>query len=281
MALKTNLLWIYEGEVPFDGAGGAFYPWYFSAWLVIQGRAVVSREGSTVTAEVGDWLIPWPGERDQVFDPGTRILSVRFQAHWPDGRSLFEQGLSITMPKQRFPEMESTARDLLSVVRPYIPEKDPTLLLRLPFSLDTFIDFKIALLRFVRSFASSLIASGLKPTRLGTHDERILAALQQLDFLPLNNKFRESDLARKIGLGCSQFVRLFRAEMGTTPKKYLEARKCEICRQMLSTSTVPLKEIALELGFAHSSDFSTWFKKNFHMAPASWRKLTSRKPASI
>lgn len=270
MSLKSNLLWIYEGRVP-DGKGGTIFPEYFSAFLILKGRAVISHEGASQEAAAGDWIIPWPGFRQQFFSPDAEILSIRFQAHWPDGRPLFEQGLSVTFPAEQFPELEIVGRELLAVAKPSTPE-DPTLLATHDLSLEAFLELKISLLKFIRQFVATLRELGLKPTRLGTHDERILNALFRLDLLPLTEKLREHELAKEVGLGLSQFVRLFRSETGVTPKKYLELRKRDTCKRMLLNSAVPLKQIAIELGFTHPSDFSYWFKRNYTMSPKAFRQ---------
>ena len=122
-----------------------------------------------------------------------------------------------------------------------------------------------------------MCALGLQPSRLGIRDERILAALQRLDGLPYAEKLVESRLAGEFGLGVSQFVRLFRQELGETPKQYFGQRRRDYARQMLGGSAVPIKEVALNLGFGRLSDFSAWFKKYFEMAPREFRRQVARR----
>ncbi|XHR30990.1 MAG: helix-turn-helix transcriptional regulator [Chthoniobacteraceae bacterium] len=289
MSLKTNLVWIYEGAIPANvaepynpksrsrelpyilGGGGFLFPEYCVAWLLLKGSVTVSYEGQILKATAGSWVIPRPGIRQQAFSADAEILSLRFQAQWPDGRALFEEGLSIAFPKARFPRLEENARELLAIAKPYLPSPDATLLATMELPVDVFYEIKIGMLRFVQSFTETLMECGLKPTRLGSHDERVLLALQRLDFLPLSHKLRESDLANAVGLGISQFARLFQAEIGMSPKKYIETRRREVCKRMLINSAVPLKQIAMELGFAHPSDFSYWFRKNYKMSPKAFR----------
>ncbi|AHF93407.1 AraC family transcriptional regulator [Opitutaceae bacterium TAV5] len=271
MALKTNLLWIYEGDIPLDGGGGSLFPESSVAWLVLSGALTVSYAGQTIRAGADEWVIPRPGIRRQDFAPGTHLLSIRFQAQWPDGRPLFDEGLGVSFPRHRFPDLEVRARALLGAARDHTPADDPTLLGIRHFSMGAFIGIKTRLLEFIGAFSGALIACGLKPTRLGTRDERVLHALSRLDNQPLSHKFRERDLAVEVGLGLSQFVRLFSAEMSLTPKKYLDLRRRETCKRMLINSPIPLKQIAHDLGFAHASDFSAWFKKNHGIAPKEFR----------
>lgn len=286
LALRTNLLWIYEGLVPDAGRGGkasvvtkglqatstVMALDYTAVWLILRGEAEVSCAGRTIKARAGQWILPWPGIREQRFSPDAELLSVRFQAHWPDGRPLFDEGLGLVFPRERFPAMEQAARALLAQVRTQAPADDARRLGAVDFSLADFIGVKIALLTFVMHFFDALVGCGLKPSRLGTRDQRVLQALSHLDMLPLAVKLREADLAREVGLGLSQFVRLFRAEMSVTPKKYLEMRRLDTCRRVLITSAIPLKQIAGELGFSHPPDFSAWFKKNHGLSPKEFRE---------
>ncbi|RRJ95241.1 AraC family transcriptional regulator [Opitutaceae bacterium TAV4] len=282
MSLKTNLLWVYEGAVPRGGNSPADPAWNQGqkfarfpetslAWLLLKGRVRVVHDDRVLEAGAGQWVIPRPGLRRQTFSPDMEILSVRFQAVWPDGCALFDEGLGIVFPHDRFPEMEKTARELLAIAKPYIPPDVPTRLSTVDFSLGQFIDIKIALLRFIACLAQVLIRCGVKPTRLGTRDERILHALSILDFMSLTSKPREQDLAREVGLVLSQFVRLFRAEMSMTPKRYLEIRRHDACKDLLINSSLPLKRIAMELGFSQQSDFSCWFKKHYKISPKTFR----------
>jgi len=135
-----------------------------------------------------------------------------------------------------------------------------------------FLGVKIALLEWLAAFYEAMCALGLQPSRLGIRDERIVAALQRLDGLPYTEKFVEGRLAGEFGLGVSQFVRLFKQELGETPKQYFGQRRRDYARQMLAGSAVPIKEVALNLGFERLSDFSAWFKKHFEIAPRQFRR---------
>jgi AraC-like DNA-binding protein len=107
---------------------------------------------------------------------------------------------------------------------------------------------------------------------VGISDARIVTTLQRLDSFPLSGRLRESAIAAEVGLGVSQFVRIFREEMGETPKQYFDQRRRAYCRQMLGATSVPIKEIAYNLGFSRLSDFSAWFKHQFDMPPRTFRK---------
>lgn len=271
--LHTNLAWIYEGEVPAKNRRGEYRPDHLGAWLVLRGQVVLKQPGRSVQARAGQWLIPWPGLRRQEFSDDALILSVRFSAHWPDGKPLFDAGLSAVFDAADHPELEVAARRLLEHSRRTVTTKAGTVP-SASLTLGAFIDMQIAVLRWVDEFTRTLCALGLRPTRVGVSDERIVATLQRLDSFPLSGRLRESALAAEAGLGVSQFVRIFREEMGETPKQYFDQRRRAYCRQMLGATSVPIKEISYNLGFSRLSDFSAWFKKHFDVPPRAFRKTS-------
>jgi len=270
MNLKSNLVWIYEGPIPTYSRRGSFHPDHLAAWLVLEGQAELQQEDRITVATAGQWLIPWPGQRTQIFSDDARILSVRFQWEWPDGFPLFERGLSLAFPREAHPGLESAARDLLARTRTLLPN-DPVALSHVELPFGTFIEIKGCFFRWLAAFYEAMIACGLRPTRIGIGDDRVAAAVQNLDTRPLSDRVLEEDLATEIGLGVSQFVRLFREEMGVTPKRYFDERRRIFCRRMLKNTAVPIKQIAYDLGFHRLSDFSAWFKDAHGASPRQFR----------
>jgi AraC-like DNA-binding protein len=271
MNLRTNLAWVMEGPVSPENRRGHYNADHLGAWLIRKGRVTLRQPGRVVSAVAGEWLIPWPGSRYQEFSDDAEILSVRFNAHWPDGKPLFELGLSTVFKAADFPNLEKLARILFLSSQQVIPNnRDGISTATIPF--ESFFEVKVALLKWVNEFWRTLRALGLRPTRVGIRDERIVKTLQTLDILPLSAHLRESTLASESGLGVSQFVRIFRDELGETPKQYFDHRRQEYCRQMLANSSVQIKEIAYNLGFTRLSDFSAWVKHQFKLSPRAFRQ---------
>lgn len=275
--LRTNLSWTYEGRVLPSYQRGNFSPDHLGAWLIQRGSVLLRQEGKTVTAIAGEWLVPWPGYRYQEFSHDAEILSVRFRAAWPDGKALFDRGLSVKFPAREYPQLERLAKDLVRTTRPIIPT-DPVELAQEAVPFERFIVVNMMFLRWLGQFYTALCSLGVKPARIGVHDERIIVALQKLDVVPLSERLREARLAKEAGLGVSQFVRLFRHEMDETPKQYFDQRRRNYCREMLTGSAVPIKEVAFSLGFRRLSDFSAWFKGHFGLSPRSFRTKVLHSP---
>lgn len=275
MNLRTNLVWIYEGSIPSYSRKGSFHPDHLAAWLLLNGTAELRQEDRVTTAKAGEWLIPWPGQRGQTFSDDAAILSVRFQWEWPDGYPLFSRGLSIAFPREDHPELETAARELLQATRDLLPS-DPVTLSHVQLEFPAFIAAKSCFFRWLAAFYNVMVERGLRPSRIGIADERIAAAVQRLDTRPLSDRVLEEDLAREIGLGVSQFVRLFREETGVTPKRYFDERRRIFCRRMLLNTAVPIKEVAYDLGFRRLSDFSAWFKDAHGASPRQFRTKAVR-----
>lgn len=78
------------------------------------------------------------------------------------------------------------------------------------------------------------------------------------------------ELAEICRLTSRHLTRAFKEETGETIGKYVEAMTVERAHRMLASGTKPIAEIAIELGFASASSFSSAF-----------RRKTGRRPSDI
>jgi len=238
----------------------------------------VEHEGRRLQARAGEWVIPWSGFRYQEFSPDAELLSLHFEAHWPDGKPLFDRGLSIRFPAASHPELESEARRLFRSVSA-LGSPEPLQWAAVALPLESYLKIHGLLGHFVAALTTVLRGRGLQPTRLGIRDERVRQAMAWLDTQSLEIRFREGELAAQVGLGEKQFVRIFRAAAGVTPRRYFEQRRREVVMRLLLRSTLSIKEIASNLGFAHLSDFSAWFKELHGLSPREFRRISfAREP---
>ena len=84
-----------------------------------------------------------------------------------------------------------------------------------------------------------------------------------------------TELARECGLSRSHFARAFKATTGLSPHRWLQARRVERARDMLIASSIPLGEIARQLGFADQSHFTRVFRRSLGETPRAWRRTRS------
>lgn len=270
--MRADLAFIYEGGVAEAFRDCPSRPDFLGAWLVQAGEAKVTQDGRTVRATAGEWIVMRQAAGRQVFSADARILSIRFQAEWPDRKPFFELGLSTVLPAAGFPELEERGRALLAAVRGTAPTTPVDLRVN-PVALETFITIKLRFWEWLAAMIHALDEVGIHPTRTTLKDERMVEVVHQLDRLPLSTHLREDDLAKGVGLQVGQFVRVFRREVGTTPKRYFDERRRDACRRLLSGTDTPIKEIALELGYLRLSDFSAWFSAHQGMSPREFRKV--------
>ena len=82
-------------------------------------------------------------------------------------------------------------------------------------------------------------------------------------------------LARMSGLSISRFNECFRAELGTSPHKYLLHRRLHLAGQLLRQIDRSITDVALDLGFSSSQHFALAFRKQFGVSARYYR---NRKP---
>lgn len=95
--------------------------------------------------------------------------------------------------------------------------------------------------------------------------ERLLADLRDPPDL--------TTLALAVGMTPRRLNRNFRAVYGTTVFDYLRDARLDAARRALEEgSTLPLKQLAWELGYNQASNFVTAFRRRFGVAPGTFRR---------
>lgn len=82
-------------------------------------------------------------------------------------------------------------------------------------------------------------------------------------------------LARDAHCSVSHFSRMFKRELGYSPKDYLIKIRIDKSRKLLQDSTDTITDIAYTCGFAASAHFSDSFKKITGVSPSDYRKSFS------
>jgi len=274
-SLCPALLYIYQAAVP--ESGQVFRKAVVDnhcAWLLEEGEATVVQASTTITAHAGEWLVAYPGERQQRFSPDARIISVHFQAKWPDGRQLFKEGISSVFASKAFPEVERQARLFLSKMAGCFPE-NPQHIRYTHLSLEKYFLMQHCGFGFLAALAEALQAEGVHPSRVRKTDERLLETLRFLNAAPLSEALDLAGFANHLGLTDKHLSRLLSEEFNVTPHRYFANRRIDYARRVLSHSTLPIKEIASHLGFRTLADFSTWFKRIETLSPREYRNRTA------
>ncbi len=79
-------------------------------------------------------------------------------------------------------------------------------------------------------------------------------------------------LAQRAHMSPRHFARLFRAETGVTPARYVESVRLETARRVLEDSGQPIAEVALKCGFGTPETMRRCFLRALGVGPAEYRR---------
>tara|TARA_R100000027_G_scaffold65887_2_gene60949 strand:- start:2220 stop:3113 length:894 start_codon:yes stop_codon:yes gene_type:complete len=272
--LKTELYWVYQGSVlpefrklpKIDYVGR-------SAYFIKKGSLWVETENGEVTAQANEWIVPGQGITQRKFSSDAEIISIRFTCDWPDGHSCFDSDIALLFTDKEFPKLRQELDSLIQIVNQTVPNADRLAAL----SRGDLIGYLQIRGRFIEWLAS-LIAIGMEKgafvSQFDTMSGRVFEAARILDRFPLDETFTNEDLATSVSLGAHEVVRLFKAEFGKSPRKYLDQRRLHAAESQLRGTSMPIKQIAFDLGFSTLSYFSRWFHKKTGRYPREFRNST-------
>ncbi|WP_147155093.1 helix-turn-helix domain-containing protein [Reyranella soli] len=84
------------------------------------------------------------------------------------------------------------------------------------------------------------------------------------------------DMANAAGLSRMHFASQFRAATGVRPREYLLRRRVDRAKDLLAGTDLTLVDIAMSIGFANQSHFSTVFGRMEGQTPGRWRRTNRR-----
>ena len=85
-------------------------------------------------------------------------------------------------------------------------------------------------------------------------------------------KLELDTLSEKLHMSKSNLIRVFRKSYGVTPYEYLLASKIEVAKLLLSTTHLPVREIANRLCITDEHYFSSLFSKRTGLSPRAFRQ---------
>lgn len=93
----------------------------------------------------------------------------------------------------------------------------------------------------------------------------------------INTTISPEELAASLNMSYTWFRRMFKQYTGLAPAQYIAQLKTQKAKELLSVTSMPIKKIAIELGFECIDYFSTSFKRQTKMSPLDFRKLGNGK----
>ena len=88
---------------------------------------------------------------------------------------------------------------------------------------------------------------------------------------------KPEEVADALCMGYSNFRKIFREYTGFAPAKYIQEVRFNKAKELLTNSSLSVKEIAIQMGFDNYEYFFTAFKRMVGMTPVEYRALTQGK----
>lgn len=92
----------------------------------------------------------------------------------------------------------------------------------------------------------------------------------------LDSGLRISDAARAVGLSPGVFYKKFKSFYGVTPYAFFDKLRLKKAVSMLADESIPIKQIATQLGYSDRFQFSKRFKQMQGITPALFRRDVQR-----
>ena len=116
------------------------------------------------------------------------------------------------------------------------------------------------------------------PENKNPMDPRIHRIISMIERTP-NEDYRVNELAKMAKMSEKHFHRCFVAAAGINPKEFIQQKRLEFARDLLSQTDKSIEEIAESASFANRYHFSRAFKKYYHFSPCSYKKKFGLKPS--
>jgi len=238
-------------------------------WLLIHtrtGAGIISAEGRPHRLGPGEAALFAPGAtQDYATDPVAgrwRLLWVHFVArpHWLGWLRWPEIAPGVSRLRLSPAEVEKRFCAALARTVALTHRRDP--------GMD---DFALNALEEALLWAQAGAAAG-KWLRA---DSRVRRAMDYLA-AHLKEPFRLDALARHCGLSVSRLSHLFSAEIGITPQRYGEDLRLQHAKSLLSHTSLRVKEVAAEAGFADPFYFAKRFRSLVGVTPTDYRAGADR-----
>ncbi len=111
-----------------------------------------------------------------------------------------------------------------------------------------------------------------RPRRLGGLSRTLERRAKEMLRSQFNGDLSIADVAGACGLSRSYFIRAFSHTTGQTPHQWQLSCRIEHARELLTTSLLPLAEVAAACGFADQSHFTRVFAQTVGTPPGQWRR---------
>lgn len=110
--------------------------------------------------------------------------------------------------------------------------------------------------------------------RSNYHIDRALAFIRA----NYSSHLKVSDIAHYLGISRIYLFSLFEKHLGQSPQEYLSGFRLGCARELLTTTTCSVNEIALLCGYKNPGVFAGAFKRKYQMPPSLYQKYSQEHP---
>ena len=107
--------------------------------------------------------------------------------------------------------------------------------------------------------------------RLSESNDPIARALQLIGADPAAN-WSVAGLAKRVGMGRSNFAANFMASVGRTPMDLLTERRMQFAARLLQQGELKIADVSARVGYRSEAAFSRRFARHFAMPPGFMRR---------
>lgn len=248
--------------------------------FVASGSIVVSIDGLTMpvgkgqaafvsSAEIHSLDKVEAGSRILVVELGYKLLGAGFSLFF--GRTFEDKVVAL----ENYPRLENIVSDIISLCSAGSGDREIA---------RTANEFRTRSL--LCAFAAEILTS-LRTRELGERPRRLrddmLSMQQTLDYIDHNyseplDVMRAAELS---GYEKTRFCQLFKRAIGVSFHKYLNSRRIEAAKEMLTSSELSIQIIASDTGFTESKTFSRVFRASEGMTPSEYRELMANAAGNV
>lgn len=220
----------------------------------------------------GDWVFqPRGWRRQQRFQAGTRIISIAYLAGQPSGGWFDSSGIVVLRGCDALARATTRLlRRIQAAAGDQLGQHDHISEIRCTHGawLGIYAEFHT----WLAVVSATLVERGHSEHEEPDVDRRIAVVLDALQIDPWAADRDPVGLARLAGLSRRRLEQLFRAQIGSGVAEHRRRQQLRSACAALESTPDQVKQIARELGFASSSAFSTWFRRQAGWSPVVHRQ---------
>lgn len=134
-----------------------------------------------------------------------------------------------------------------------------------PFSLG--LQMRARAHDILRLFFEGISADLASPVQFRPQELKMIDEVKRMLEMELSETLLLADTATAVGSSPSRLTRLFKAVEGRTISEHLAARRMARALELMQERRLSITQIAFEVGYEHSANFSTAFRRHYGMTP--------------